>query len=344
MTDIYNEIAYIRVVLENGLSSKWERDIKLLIRYWKDYEGYSKKQVREEARKKCEEAAKRKNNPIYYNHIIHYKRLNKIIQSAWTSKNELRQIMYIDIPKEVVDWFLQLEKTYKLNTEDFNKVKARNPEVTLKPNRIINWNRTKYLFTLYIWTKIQESYAPIPNVHNLKRYVNRFKEDANLKTGFSMKREANLLYDLKLINITNKGKIIPIFMDNYDVFKTPVTDDNRVRIMTGEPGEGDLYNPGYWLEKQKMGSFVCQECGKEFAHYNHTKQEMGRKYCKKCADKIGHGKTGELKSVVCVDCGKIIEIDKFDSHTIRCWECQRKNIQALDRERKRLKRIEIINK
>lgn len=333
MTDIYNEIGYIKVVLENGLSQKWERDVKLLIRYWKEYEDYTKKQVREEARRKCEEAAARKNNPIYYNHIIHYKRLNKIIQSAWTSKTPLRQIMYIDVPQEVVDWFLNLEKDFKIPLEEYEVLKKRNPKVSFKANKAINWNRTKYLWTLYMWTRIQESYAPMPNVHNLKRYVVRFKEDADISANtFSMKNEGNYLYDLKLINITNKGKIIPIFMENYDVFKTPITDKNRVRITCGSPGEGDLYRIGYWLKKQKYGSFVCKGCGKEFA-YDSLREKGGRprEFCKECADKNQHGKTGDSRSVVCIDCGKVIEVEKNDGKTIRCWDCQ----ENYDRVRKR---------
>ena len=163
----------------------------------------------------------------------------------------------------------------------------------------MNWQRTKYLFTLYIWTKVQEHYLDKPNMHYLKQYYKRFKEDADLKTSFNMQRERDLLYDLGYIYVNFALGIDATFIRDNDVFRTPITDKNKV-VLKGE----DLYKCGYWLEKQKMGSFICQNCGKEFAHYSKNKQEMGRKYCKECSEIVRHNNNNLVtKEITCVDCG-----------------------------------------
>ena len=80
-----------------------------------------------------------------------------------------------------------------------------------------------------------------------------------------------------------------------------------------------MYKCGYWLEKQKMGSFTCQRCGKEFAYTNNGSGRK-RKYCEECS-KIEQGKKGEIIVITCVDCGK--EIMKRQK-VCRCKECQEK--------------------
>ena len=173
-------------------------------------------------------------------------------------------------------------------------------------------------------------------MHYLKKYNSRFKEDADLKSSFNMQRERDLLYDLGLIDINYALGINAVFIKNYDVFNTPITDKNRLIITTGEIGQGDLYRCGYWLEKQKMGSFICQNCGREFAHYNDSKKEKSRKYCKECADLIGHNNHAtKSKTIKCIDCGKEIIVSLLNTKTIRCYQCQHKSRLQKDLERKR---------
>lgn len=245
-----------------------------------------------------------------------YKRLNKVIDNAWKKDVPLREIREIVIPREVVDWFLNLEESVILTDEQVAELKEKRPKATIK-NHVINWQRTKYLFTLYIWTKVQEHYLDKPNMHYLKQYYKRFKENADLKTSFNMQRERDLLYDLGYIYVNFALGIDATFIKDNDVFRTPITDKNKV-VLKGE----DLYKCGYWLEKQKMGSFTCQNCGKEFAHYSKSAREMGRKYCKECSDKIRHNNNNiDFKIIKCINCGQEIKISKFDSQTSMCLEC-----------------------
>lgn len=64
---------------------------------------------------------------------------------------------------------------------------------------------------------------------------------------------------------------------------------------------------------------------------------MGRKYCKECAEKIKNEvvMSDDFKIVTCIDCGENFKIDKKDTRTCRCEECQKGYIRAYDRERKR---------
>ena len=52
MIDIYNEVAYIKNVLQDGFSSKWQRDAKLLTKYYK-LEGVKKCEAKDNIIKKC---------------------------------------------------------------------------------------------------------------------------------------------------------------------------------------------------------------------------------------------------------------------------------------------------
>lgn len=345
MIDIYNEIGYIKNVLENGVSEKWERDVILLTRYFKA-EGLKKSEVKKRMKEKCEMAAKRPNNPIVYNHLVSFSRLNKIIDTAWKKVVPLREIKYIDVSREVVDWFLNLEENITLSDEEMYELKKRRPKVSLKKNHPINWQRTKYLWTLYIWTRIQENYLERPNMHYLQKYSKRFKEDANLKQSFNLKNERDLLYDLGFIDVNYALGIDAKFIKDYDVFNIPITDENRVRIETGEPPDGELYNCGYWLEKQKMGNFVCQNCGKTFANYKkNPKGGRPRKYCKECSEKIKKSNFNSgVKTLICVDCGEPFEVSSKDHQSKRCPECYeayrtekvRQNMQKMREKQKRL--------
>lgn len=314
MIDIYDEVGKIKDILEFGTTPEtWERDGRLLARYYRDT-GYKKSEAKALIKQKCEHYAS-----ASYDKNINFDRVNKFVENVYKKGKDgkyldsLREIREIEISKEVLQWFLNLENNFILTDEEVIKEKKRRPKVSVK-NKPMNFNRIKYLFTLFIWTKVQENYLDRPNVHYLKNYQQRFKKDANLKPSFNMSQERNLLYDLGFIDINHAIGIITTFMDKYPVFNIPITDDNRI-IITGE----DMYNCGYWLEKQKMGSFICQKCGREFAHYTKSNKEMGRKYCKECAKEL---KT-HTHDKYCIDCGKKLEYNSLTKRlTNRCPECQ----------------------
>ena len=52
ITDIYDEVGFIKNILQDGLSEKWVRDIKLLTRYYKSV-GMKPREIIPEIKNKC---------------------------------------------------------------------------------------------------------------------------------------------------------------------------------------------------------------------------------------------------------------------------------------------------
>lgn len=333
MIDIYDEVGYIKEVLEHGFSARWMRDAALLIKHYKSYDPpYKKAKVKEMIKEKC------KKYVPGYNEYTYFDKINKLVDNTWKNwkvdrenpenSSKLREIRFIEFPKEVLDWFLNLDQ-YTISTEEAEKLREyRGVSVKEQP---ITMERAKYLFTLFVWTKIQENYLGKPNVHYLKNFTKKFRQDANLKPGFSMKKERNLLYDLGFIYINHAIGVVTSFMESWE-FKVPVTDENRI-VLSGD----DLYNCGHWLEKQKYGFYVCQRCGKEFANPPKKKTGPQRKYCPDCSYIMSHD-VMDKKVVVCKDCGTVFEVPTNNVRTIRCKSCQEEIKKLRDRERIRLKR------
>lgn len=309
MIEIYDEEGYIKEVIEHGLSSdRWMRDLTLLVRYWKG-EGkevyVSKKRVKDKAREKCQRYVRG------WNDNIHYKNFNTVFEAAWKNKEPLRKIKSIEFTEDVLNWFLGLE-SLEISEDKVKELKSIRPKVTIK-KQVMNERRVRFLFTLFVWSKIQENYLEKYNMHYLRGYEKKFKENADLNSSFNLKNERNLLFDLGFININHVLGIDAIFMNN-DVFKIPVTDENRI-ILSGE----DLYNCGYWLEKQKYGYYVCQNCGKEVLKKKKPKNNI-TKYCPECSIQLrNHTKSQHF----CIDCGVEIEYDSVTKRIRkRCAICQ----------------------
>ena len=323
MIEIYNEMNEIKNILEHGFGNySWIKGGTLLAKYFRD-EGYKKSEVKKTVKEKCEKYCS-----SYKPNKGDFKKVDKFVDKVFKKdKNgkyieSIRQIDSIEFTKDVLKWFLDLEDNFQITDEQLKEEKEKREKVSIK-NKPINFNRIKYLFTLFVWTKIQENYLERPNVHYLKNDTTRFKRCANLSTAFNLTNERNLLYDLGFIDINHAIGIIPIFMEE-EVFKIPITDENRV-VLSGR----DLYECGYWLQKQKMGSFICQKCQKEFANYKKDNKGRPRKYCKECAKLLEHGEVRKIKKqLFCIDCGKPINqeaISKYNSKTVRCVDCQVKH-------------------
>lgn len=343
MIDIYDEEGYIQRVLEQGLSERWKRDASLLIKYYKskyasgEEPTWTKKWVKETILEKC------KNAVNGFNVITRKGEINALVDSVWKDwkidkehpekSSKLRKVKQIEFSQEVLDWFLGLEDSVVLNSMEKEELQKKHQMKIV--DRPIKFQRTKYLFTLFVWSKIQENYLENYNIHYLKKFSQKFKRDADLGQSFSLLYEKELLSDLGFIEVNRAGGIKAKFMD-LPVFDIPVTDKNRILL-----GGQDLYNCGYWLKKQRNGYFICQNCGKEIAY--EKKSQFGRppKYCKDCAIEI---KRGNPDKVYCCDCGKEIVLTSLQKYrTKRCATCQSKHKTQIGKIWMREKRAKIGN-
>lgn len=322
MIEIYDEVKQVEKILADGISAKWERDVALMVRYYKSL-GEKKSDIRKKVRQMCEDST-----AFEYNHFVLYKRLNRIVDNMWKKDKPLREITSIEITREVLDWFLNLEN-YIAPPEKLKDIKERR-KVSVKT--ALSWGRVKYLFTLYVWTKIQENYSEKPEMHYLKGQYKYFRECANLKPSFSMAGERDVLFDLGFIDVNYSLGVKLACLDN-EVFGIEITDENRV-VISGD----DLIHCGYWLEKQSKGYFICQCCGKE-APYN---LRRNKKFCEECANKtITGAHKGQARKIkrYCIDCGREIPImNDNDFKTKRCALCQHaRNNQKKKEYKERMK-------
>lgn len=228
--------------------------------------------------------------------------------------SKLRIISHIDITREEVNWFLNLQDNFVIDDE--LKLSIQEKRFPAKVgNKPMTFTRIKFLFTLFIWTKIQNEYMGYGIYHDLDECKAKLRKDANLPAGFNILNERNILEDLGFVKTTDKNvDTLAVFFENEPVFKTKLTDENRVTL-----SEEDLYNCGLWLEKQKYGSFVCDCCGNEFAYYSNKPNEKKRKYCKACAKKI---KTHNPRKKYCIDCGEELLELVSGRRRERCSHCQ----------------------
>lgn len=328
MIDIYDEVGYIKTILEKGLSDKWERDVSLLVRYYK-IEGKKKKEVKEIIQSKCEKYVKG------YNKLTMFSKLNKIIEKTWKNSTPLREIREVRIPLRVINWFLDLENL-EISEDQKKILQLKRKDIKIS-KKIFTFNRIKFLFTLYVWTKIQENYLNKPNVHYINNYLTKFKSNANLSSNFKFKAERNLLYDMGYIHINFALGVEVKFVDNFpSVFKVTIPDEEEV-ILQGE----DLENCGYWLTKYRNGSAICSNCGKEYALKGKS-NSLGRKrkYCYECAKKIKNNQIIPEIKRICPDCGKEFTVQNNRIKTDKCSQCyelyRKKYLAQKQRERKQL--------
>lgn len=298
-------------------------------------QGCSKKKVKEICIDKCAKYVKN------FNSIKDGPDLKKSIDKVWRNwktkgdnPSKLREIDYVEFPKEVLDWFLGLEDNFIISNEERKRINELRYPAKVKKTPM-TFNRIKVLFTLYIWSLIQKEYmAGGWNYFNLDDWYPKLKKDSDLPTSYNILNERNILEDLGFLKTTEKNvDVILELFDKFDVFNIEVTDKNRIRL------EGkDLYNCGLWLKKQKYDWFVCEECGKIVFE---IKSCLGpkRHYCKKCALKLKNEMA--LQPKFCIDCGKELKVKaNMKIRRYRCPECQEKRRKEMEHERYERKKLD----
>lgn len=81
-------------------------------------------------------------------------------------------------------------------------------------------------------------------------------------------------------------------------------------------GEDDYKELAYSYLNYKSGGYKhCKGCGKLFKMH---KNSPGRLYCKECGQKE---ETSEFKFIKCIDCEIDFAVNKYDTETCRCEDC-----------------------
>lgn len=297
-----DEITKLQEILENGFSEDWKNEVRILTKHLK-LQGIRKCKIKEQIKAKLEKEVEE------YNKFTMFNTVNNIIDKAWKDDKPLRQITEITIPKATVDWFLALQGK-KTPKEIIDAIKAQ--KATKVIEKFWNWNRVKMLWTLYVWSKIQQQYSDFWQNVAVEREVGYFRECAGLPERYKVVQESNNLNDLGMVKISSKRKLELLFLEE-------LPQDGDMVTLTGQ----DMVKCGYWLEKQKMGSYICQKCGREIAVTNTTGRK--RKYCPDCTSTKG------TIQASCVDCGKVFTKSAKATKTCRCAKCQ----EMRDRELKR---------
>lgn len=324
MTTYINEKKRINELLNDGLTNN-KQDIRLLVKHYKN-EGMSKMETIKLIKKMLEEGC------ADYNKWTDYRKVDQIANKTWKEEIELKEITSIEMPREVINWFLALENN-KLTDDQVQILLDKNRFKTMKSMKVWNFNTAKCLFTMYVWYLVQKNYAQNPNMMSIEKIQSKFKKAANLPANYSYTKYQDCLYDLGYIYITSYRSIDILFIQN-EVFNTPITDNNRVTLT-----EDEIDNCGIWLEKQRNGSFVCACCGKEFPKY--INKGSARKYCKECSDRINNNRTRSIIKI-CIDCGKEFE-STTKSKSCRCLDCQHKKNNENKKRYKMKKKAELSN-
>ena len=337
MIQIYNEEQHIKEVLEKGLNPDcWRKDLALLVKYFKSQNPRPKKsKIKEELIEKCVRYVPD------FDKIQDAPKTKAYIDKVWRewkvdgdNPSTLRIINHIDITKEELDWFLNLSESFTIDNDLKLSIQEKRFPAKIG-NHPMTFTRVKFLFTLFIWTKIQNEYMGYGIYHDLDSCKAKLRKDADLPASFNILNERNILEDLGFVKTTDKNvDTLAIFFEKEPVFQTVLTEKNKVTLT-----EEDLYNCRKWLEKKKFGTFICKNCGKEIIKKSkNNKRGRPNLYCKECSQKLNTGRTFNTKKEkiesICEICGiEIGMVSKYSPHKI-CSSCQDKK-RALVQKRYR---------
>lgn len=215
--------------------------------------------------------------------------------------------------------FYQVVKSKKYTLKKVDKVEITKPEIEIIQS-VKGKSRQKVLFTLLVLAKYYNAVSDKNNNWTNLEYKKIFKL-ANVQ--LSIQNQAlliNDLYNCGFVNVSrNVGKpnIQVNFVDN---------ESDIILTITQLKDLGKEY-----LLFCGEDYIRCQKCGTLVKNYKNS-----NKYCKKC----GQYQPIEIKTLICVDCGKEFSVDAKDNQTIRCDDCYknyRRKYKAIAEKNRRLK-------
>ena len=218
--------------------------------------------------------------------------------------------------------FYQVVKSKKYTLKKVDKVEITKPEMEIVQS-IKGKSRQKVLFTLLVLAKYYNAVSDKNNNWTNLEYKKIFKL-ANVQ--LSIQNQALLINDLYNCGFVNVSKNVGKPNIQVNFVYNEYNDFDVILTITQLKDLGKEY-----LLFCGEDYIHCHKCGTLVKNYKNS-----NKYCKKC----GQYQPIEIKTLICVDCGKEFSVDAKDNQTIRCDDCYknyRRKYKAIAEKYRRLK-------
>lgn len=237
--------------------------------------------------------------------------------------------------KNCVDFYEEMYfKIIYRNIASAKKYKFRNvnPVVITKSEmeKIISLNDIRKEKIAFVLLAVAKYYNNVSSDNNNRMYMSMSDLFKLSRVSIPCKERASYLHfayqEGILAEHTFVGTNLKIvnFIDN----------DSEMVMELTEPDYKEL---AYAYLNHKSGGYrKCRGCGKLFKV---NKKSHMKLYCKECSQKE---ETSDFKVIKCVDCGVDVVVNKFDTETCRCEECnliyqRKRNAEKNKAYRERLK-------
>lgn len=228
-----------------------------------------------------------------------FKQINRALDYSNKKQSVLSRITHIEVTRGELDYILSLDVSHDCH---------------------------KIFFAFLIHTKLNKSVYEFKNgkpydstfFRGDKSKYNLVKKMANVPSAIDINGEfVHQMYKAGLIDVLFNGLIRHKWMED-----CLPSGDVVIEVR-------DFENVGLYLDYHLgvKGVKLCGYCGQPF-----VVSRNDRLYCKEHKDY--HPKIGD-KTVTCVDCGALFDVDSRNMTKVRCDTCQKKHRQQLDRERKK---------
>lgn len=281
--------------------------------------------------------------------------LNQFMSRIWTSNNPRHKFdSYIKFKVYKDDYLSSIFKKYE--KVEYKKYKS---SVKTRDNWILLRQKINNIYTNMCDKEICINKEYIDSLSEPKRLYYRYIKNENLDINEDLesylsnsisnskiifekysKRKINLKWEDYVILINNWmenifNNYIPVeeyelkHNTNLDISVDYWTEDNYIVRYIGKSLNGYMrnYQKSYYELRRNREYKLCS-CGGMIEKIQHGKSRKGFHYkCNKCRKSYVPKQT---KIIICVDCGKEIEINSKNNKTCRCLECQKEK----DKKRK----------
>jgi len=178
MAKIYNELAYARFLIKNGLVAYKARDITIISKYYKSL-GWKNKDIQDFLLAKCE-----KEIPEFNINILYRSFLSAIKKGCDEKNNPPIVVKPIRVTRAEIDWFDHLQYS------DVDK---------------------KILFTWYVMCRVKpQEYRKYLNFYNS---FAQLKRDANISSKTNLNAKIKLFEKDGIIDVTNNNILVIKYLE-----------------------------------------------------------------------------------------------------------------------------------